>query len=332
MRYRQLGRSDLQVPVVSFGAWAIGGWMWGGTDDDAAVDAIRKAIDCGITCVDTAAMYGQGHSERVVGKAIAGRRDGVVVATKCGLRWNLEEGQFYFDSQDNEGNPIRVYRNLKADSIKYECEQSLKRLGVDTIDLYQCHWPESTTPLEETMGALLDLQKEGKIRAIGVSNFTPEMMTECLRHGLIASDQPPYSALNRGMEADVAPFCAENNVGILAYSPIAQGLLTGKVTADRVFKEGDHRAGKPWFQPKNLERLHRDLLDKVRPIADAHDATLGQVFIAWTVEQPGITTAIVGARNEQQAEENARAGDLELNQDELATIRSLVEALGEPEA
>jgi aryl-alcohol dehydrogenase-like predicted oxidoreductase len=206
----------------------------------------------------------------------------------------------------------------------------LKRLGVETIDLYQCHWPDSTTPIEESMEALLELQTEGKVRAIGVSNFSAEQMQECIQTGVIASDQPPYSALRRDIEADVLPFCVEHNIGVLAYSPIAQGLLTGKVTMDRKFPESDVRYGKPWFQSKNLKRIH-EMLDQVRPIADGHGATLGQVFIAWVVAQKGLTTALVGARNERQVEENAQAGDLRLTAEEVAVIRRLVEDLGEPE-
>ena len=331
MEYRQLGTSDLKLPVISFGAWAIGGWMWGGTDDEVAIRAIRKAIDLGITCIDTAAIYGFGHSEEVVGKAIAGRRDEVIVATKCGLRWEGEEadeGEFFFDST-KDGAAIEIRRNLKADSIKNEVEQSLRRLGIDVIDLYQCHWPDATTPLEETMETLLDLQQEGKIRAIGVSNFAPEIMTECLKHGQIASDQPKYNALEREIEADVLPFCIKHNIGVLAYSPIAQGLLTGKVTLDREFSEGDLRRDRPWFTRENRQRI-LDMLDQVRPIAEGHGATLAQVAANWVICQEGITSALVGARNEAQVEENAKAADFWLTDEELATIRNLVEALGGP--
>ena len=327
MQYRQLGRSDLNVPVVSFGAWAIGGWMWGGTDDDASVRAIQCGIDHGITCIDTAPAYGMGHSERVVGKAIAGRRDEVVVATKCGLRWDLDEGEHFFDSQDNEGVARKIYRNLKPDSIRWECEQSLKRLNIDVIDLLQCHWPDPTTPISDTMAALLELQEEGKIRAIGMSNFTVEMMQQCLANGGIDSDQPKYNALERDIENDVLPFCHENGIGVLAYSAIAQGLLTGKVAVDREFPEGDLRRNKPMFSLENREKV-LTMLEEVRPIAEGHNATLGQVFIAWLAAQPGMTTALVGARNEAQAKENARAGDIVLSEEEVAVIRQRVEALG----
>jgi aryl-alcohol dehydrogenase-like predicted oxidoreductase len=330
MQYRQLGNSDLKVPVVSFGAWVTGGWFWGGADDNDSIRAIQRAIDEGITCIDTAPAYGMGHSEEVVGKAIAGRRDEVVVATKCCLRWDSEDGEYFFDTSDEKGNTATVYRNLKPDSIKYECEQSLKRLGVDVIDLYQCHWPDPTTPIADTMGALVELQKAGKIRYYGVSNFTPEMMDECLKHGSIMSDQPPYSPLKRDIEADVMPYCVEKGLGMLVYSPIAQGLMTGKVTMDREFPESDVRSSHPWFQPRNRKRV-LDMLEQIKPIADGHGATLGQVTIAWVVAQNGITTALVGGRTEQQVVENAQAGDLKLSDEEVATIRGLVEGLGEPE-
>jgi methylglyoxal reductase len=326
MQYRQLGNSELEVPVIAFGAWAIGGWMWGGTDDEDAIRALHVAIDHGITAVDTAAIYGMGHSEQVVGKALSGRRDKVVLATKCGLRWNLEEGELAFESSDNEGNPVKIYKNLKPDSIQYECEESLKRLNTDYIDLYQCHWPDATTDLDDTMDALLKLKEAGKIRAIGVSNFSVDMMKKCMAKGELASDQPKYNALDRGIEEGVLPFCHENGIGVLAYSPIAQGLLTGKVTMDREFAEGDHRRNSPLFSRENRRKI-LDMLETVKPAADRHDATLAQLFLAWTVAQPGLTAALAGARNEKQAQENAAAGDITLTADECRFIREQVEAV-----
>jgi len=322
-----LGRGNLRVPVISFGAWAVGGWLWGGPDDEAAVRAMQRGIDLGVTCIDTAPVYGMGHSERVVGRAIAGRRDHVIVATKCGLRWDAEDGQHYFDTTDNEGNPRRIFRNLRPESICHECEQSLKRLGVETIDLYQCHWPDPTTPIDDTMEALLSLQHEGKIREIGVSNFTPDLMRQCMKKGRIASNQPKYNALERDIEKEVLPFCRVNDIGILAYSPLAQGLLTGKVGPDRVFPENDLRSNKAMFSPENRRRV-LDMLETARPVAEKYDATFGQLFLAWTVAQPGVTTALAGARNEAQVEENAHAGDIRLSEEDIAAIRRLVEGLG----
>jgi len=329
MELRQLGKSDLKVTPVVFGAWAIGGWFWGGTDDAEAVTAIRAAVDEGINTIDTAPMYGFGHSEEVVGKALKGIRDKVIVATKCGLRWNRTDGDFHFVAQDEQNRSHQIYKVLKPDSIIEECELSLKRLNVDVIDLYQCHWPDTTTPIADTMGALMKLKEQGKIRAIGVSNFTPAMMRECLNTAPLASDQPKYSLLAREIEADVLPFCRENNIGVIVYSPLAQGLLTGKVTMDRQFAPGDLRVNTPWFQPQNRQRV-LDALGRIRPIADAHRATLGQVAINWVINTPGVTSAIVGARNAAQVRENVHAAEFRLSEEEQSFIRSTFESLGKP--
>ncbi|MFP4192815.1 MAG: aldo/keto reductase [Candidatus Hydrogenedentota bacterium] len=330
METRQLGKSDLHLPVVTFGAWVTGGWQWGGSDDEQSIRAIQRGIDLGITAIDTAAIYGMGHSERVVAKAIAGRRDQVIVATKCGLRWDREEGEFAMDSYMPDGTPCNIYRNLRKDSIKYECEQSLKRLGIDTIDLYQCHWPDPTTPIEESMEALRDLQQEGKIRAIGVSNFEVEHLREAQKTVRLASNQPRYNYLERKIEQEVLPYCRENAIGILAYSPMLHGLLTGKVTMDRTFPESDFRSRASWFQPENRKKV-LDMLEKIRPIAEGHGATLSQLAINWVISQPGITTALVGARDEQQVEENAKAASFRLSAEEEKQIRGLAEGLGSPE-
>ncbi len=329
MELRQLGKSDLKVTPVVFGAWAIGGWFWGGTDDAEAVTAIRAAVDEGINTIDTAPMYGFGHSEEIVGKALKGIRDKVIVATKCGLRWNRTDGDFHFVAQDEQNRSHQIYKVLKPDSIIEECELSLKRLNVDVIDLYQCHWPDTTTPIADTMGALMKLKEQGKIRAIGVSNFTPAMMRECLNTAPLASDQPKYSLLAREIEADVLPFCRENNIGVIVHSPLAQGLLTGKVTMDRQFAPGDLRVNTPWFQPQNRQRV-LDALGRIRPIADAHRATLGQVAINWVINTPGVTSAIVGARNAAQVRENVHAAEFRLSEEEQSFIRSTFESLGKP--
>jgi methylglyoxal reductase len=326
LEYRELGKSGLRVPVVSFGGWAAGGWCWGGTDDANAIRAIQCGIDRGITCVDTAPMYGMGHGEEVVGKALAGRRDKVVLATKCGLRWDTEEGDLFFETRDLNGEVKTIHRHLGAAAIKWECEQSLLRLNVDVIDLYQCHFPVESTPIHESMGALLELRQEGKIRAFGVSNFQAGMLAECLKTADIVSLQPRYSALDRRVEEEVLPFCIEHNLGILAYSPIEQGLLSGKVTVDREFSETDDRRYSHLFSNENRQKI-LDMLERVRPIAEGHDATFAQLFVAWLVAQPGVTTAIVGARNEAQVVENARAGEIKLSDEEIAEIRAQVEAL-----
>lgn len=242
------------------------------------------------------------------------------------MRWDTEQGEFFFDTVDRNGESLKVYKNLRPESIRKECENSLRRLKVDVIDLYQCHWPDKTTPLDYTMDALLALQKEGKIRHIGVSNFTVEMMRTCLKKGKIESNQPKYNALEREIEAEILPFCRENNISVLAYSPIAQGLLTGKVTLDREFPYGDLRRDKTMFSPVNRRRV-LNMLERVKPIAEKYEITLGQLFIAWTVHQPGITTALVGARDELQIEENAKAGAVILDEKDIHAIRTALEEM-----
>lgn len=327
MRYHTLGQTGIQVPAVSFGAWAIGGWLWGGPDDDNAIKALHAALDAGITCIDTAPTYGMGHSETVVGRALKGKRDGVILATKCGMRWDRNEGHKQMDTAMNDGTPCTVYRNGRPDSIVEECEQSLKRLQTDMIDLYQVHWPDPTWPLDDTMDALLRLKDAGKVRAIGVSNFDTDMIALCQTRGPVDSVQPRYNALQREPEETLLPFCREHEVGVLAYSPIAQGLLTGKVSMDRTFPEGDIRNRNPLFKAGNRCKV-LEMLESVAPVALGHNLTLGQLFTAWLVHQPGVTTALVGARTPAQAEENAMAGAASLDADTLQFVRVQVEALG----
>jgi methylglyoxal reductase len=319
MRHRPLGQSGIEASVVGLGAWAIGGFNWGGTDEEAAIAAIRAAVDEGITLIDTAPVYGFGRSEEICGKAIEGRRDEVVLATKCGIVWHTQRGDHFFD-----GPPGPVYRYLGRDSIRYEIEQSLKRLRTDRIDLYQTHWQETTTRREETMEALLELKAEGKIRAIGVSNCDIMQIDEYRSAGPVDVDQERYSVLDRKLERNgQLAHCRENGIAVFAYSPLEQGLLTGKVSAEREFPEGDMRRGSGRFSVENRRRILA-LLEEVRPIADRHGLTCGQLTIAWTVAQPGLTHALVGARNPDQARENAGAGDAELTAEELALIEEAV--------
>jgi len=329
MQHRRLGTSDLELPVVTFGAWAIGGLFWGGSDDAQAVDAIRAAIDHGIDAIDTAPIYGCGHSETLVGRAVQGRRDRVKILTKLGLRWDKAEGEFHFRIKSPQGHEVVVYKNLTRDSILFECEQSLKRLQTDVIDLYQVHWPTRTAPPAEVMGTLQELQKQGKIRHIGVSNYNSDQLHEAMAAGPVVSNQIKYNLLEREIEADPLPYCRDHNIGVIAYSPMAMGLLTGKVTMDRTFPETDIRSWKPWFQPANRRRVLA-AIDAIHPIAADHNATPGQVAVAWVLAQPGITTALVGARNARQVAENARAAEITLSEEETARIREVFEALGGP--
>lgn len=329
MEHRRLGNSEIELPTVTFGAWAIGGLFWGGSDDDDAVRAIHAAIDHGVDAIDTAPIYGCGHSEAVVGRAIKGRTDGLKILTKCGLRWDATEGEHYFDITAPSGEQVTCYKNVKPDSIIHECEQSLKRLGVEVIDVYQVHWPSGSAPAEETMGALVKLKEQGKIRAIGVSNYSSEQLAEAAGHAPLASNQIKYNLLERAIESDALPYCREKNIGVIAYSPMTMGLLTGKVTPDREFADTDIRTRMPWFQPENRRRV-LEALERIRPIAEAHGATLAHLAVGWVLSQPGITTALVGARTAEQAAENARAAELKLSSDDVGTMRTIFEALGKP--
>ena len=327
MEYRKLGETDLQVSAITFGAWAAGGWMWGGNDDKQAIDAMRAAYDAGITSIDTAPIYGQGKSEELVGQAIKGiPRDKVQILTKFGMRWDLAKGTFGFKSKDNSGKDIDIYKYAGKESIIKECEDSLRLLGTDYIDLYQIHWPDETTPIAETMEALLRLQEQGKIRAAGVSNYNAAQMQEAERTIKLASNQVPFSMVNRKIEADVVPYCIENKKGILAYSPMERGLLTGKMKPGQQFGEGDHRAGLKFFKDENIKRTN-EFLSKIKPLADEKNATLGQLVIRWTIERPGITVALVGARNAEQATQNAKAIEVKLSADEIAFINGELEKL-----
>ncbi|MFC0182874.1 Predicted oxidoreductase [Pseudarcicella hirudinis] len=320
MEYRKLGTSDLEVSVITFGAWAAGGWMWGGTERSEAIEAIRVSYDYGVTSIDTAPIYGQGSSEEIVGEAIKGLpRDKVQILTKFGMRWDLVKGDFGFKSFDNSGKPIDIYKYAAKESIIRECEDSLKRLGTDYIDLYQIHWPDSTTPIEETMETVAQLIKEGKVRQAAVCNYSATQMKEAEKYISLASNQVPYSMVKRGIEKEVVPYCLENQKSILAYSPLERGLLTGKMLPGHSFQEGDHRASLPFFKDENLRRIN-DFLSKIKPLADEKNASLGQLVLRWTIEQPGITIALTGARNAAQAIQNAKASEVKLSKDEIALI------------
>ena len=326
MRYRDIGQSGIEASVVAFGAWAIGGWMWGGVDKAAAIRGVHAAIDAGMNFIDTAPVYGFGRSEEITGEAIRGKRDRVVLATKVGLVWHTDGGDHFFDSTDPvDGASYTVHRYLRPDSIRYEIERSLTRLKTDYIDLYQTHWQETTTPIDETMAELLKLKDEGKIRAIGVSNVTTEQLDRYRSVGPVDSDQEQYSMLTPKAEADLLPYCESNGLAFLAYSPLAQGLLTGKVGPEREFGEGDQRRGAEAFSVDNRRRVAQ-MLESYRAVADAHDCTFAQLAIAWTVHQPGCTHALVGARDETQVLENAVGGQIELIDEELAVIDAAIKA------
>jgi len=317
---REIGKSGVSASAIGLGTWAMGGWMWGGHDDVNSIKAIQASVDAGITLIDTAPAYGLGRAEELVGKAIEGRRDQVVIATKCGMVWDTDKGNYFVDEHDK-----KIHRYLGAESVRSELETSLKRLRTDYVDLYITHWQDPTTPISETMGALLDLKKEGKIRSIGISNVNADEMKQYLAAGQLDSIQECYNMLERQLEDELVPLCVENNVAILSYSSMALGLLSGKIGPDRVFEGDDLRRENPKFSVENRKRV-AEFMKVLQPIADAHNVQPGQIVIAWTIAQKGITFSLCGARNAQQAAENAKAGEIVLGADELAIIDKAISA------
>jgi aryl-alcohol dehydrogenase-like predicted oxidoreductase len=319
MLSRPLGSSGILASAVGLGSWAIGGWMWGGTDEAAAVDGIRASLDAGVTLIDTAPAYGMGRAEEIVGAALAGRRDEVTLVTKCGLVWHTDKGRHFFDQA---GKP--VHRYLGRESIRHEVEESLRRLRTDRIDLYITHWQDPTTPIEETLGALEELKREGKIRAIGASNLSQAELETYLAAGGLDAIQEQYSMLHRDIERGrILPLCRENGVSVLSYSSLALGLLSGKIGTDRAFTGDDLRKDDPRFSPANRQSVS-DFATAVRPVAAAHGATVAQIVVSWTLRQPGISFALCGARNAAQARENALAGRIRLADAELAQIDTAI--------
>lgn len=330
MKYRELGGSGIKASVVGFGAWAIGGWMWGGADERLAVKALHAALDAGINLIDTAPVYGFGQSEEIVGKAIRDRRSEVVLATKCGLIWHEKRGAFRFASDEShptEEGIRKIYHCLAPEVIRYEVEQSLQRLRTDYIDLYQTHWQDKTTPIEETMTTLLDLKREGKIRAIGCCNADCRQLDAYRAVGRLDSDQELYSMIDRKREGSNLAYAREHELALLAYSPLGQGLLSGAVGPERQFAEGDQRGLKPRFGVENRQRVER-LLACFKPVVDRHGISLTQLAIAWTVARPGCSHALVGARSPEQVRENVGGGSVKLSKDDLTLINKALAVHG----
>ncbi len=331
MERRRLGSSELEITPVVLGAWAIGGLMWGGSDERESLEAIRASLDAGVGAIDTAPAYGLGRSEELVGRALQGRREGVLLMTKCGLRWERDDGELRFELPRPEGGRARIYHNLAPDSLREECEASLRRLRTDVIDLYQIHWPDPRRPLEDAFEALVRLRDEGKVRALGVSNLSPPQLELARQAGALVCHQPPYNLIDRGIEADVLPWCREHRVGVVVYSPMARGLLCGRVGRDQTFAETDHRHRQKYFAAGYRGRV-LDALERVRPLAERHGATLGNLAVAWVLAQPGVSAALVGARNAAQARENARAAALALPDADLAELSAVFAPLAAPGA
>ena len=317
---REIGASGISASAIGLGTWAIGGWMWGGTDRAKSIDTIRASIDEGVTLIDTAPAYGQGLAEEIVGEAIEGRRDEVVLATKLGLVWHTQKGNHFFDYDGKPG-----HRYLGKDAVIYEVEESLRRLRTDHIDHYITHWQDPTTPIAETMEALERLKEQGKIRSIGASNVTVADVEAYLAAGQLDAVQQEYNMVSRSIEADLLPLCKERGVSVLSYSSLALGLLSGKIGPEREFTGDDQRRDNPRFSVKNRQKVAQ-LMDEVRPIASDHGASEAQIVIAWTLQQPGITFSLCGARTVEQARENAKAGRIRLKPDEIARIDAAAKA------
>ena len=316
MKTKRLGNTGMDITAVGFGSWAIGGgnWEfgWGPQDDGAAIAAIGRALELGMNWIDTAAVYGLGHSEELVGKALQLVHAKPYVFTKCSMVWDAER---------------QIHHTLRADSVRRECEASLRRLQVEAIDLYQIHWPNPETEIEEGWQAMARLKEEGKIRHLGGSNFNVEQMRRLQRIAPIESLQPPYSLLNRHIEPEILPFCQENRIGVIVYSPMASGLLSGAMTRERIanFPADDWRRNRPNFHEPLLTR-NLALAELLKQIGSRRGRSAGEVAIAWTLRQPAVTAAIVGGRSPEQVEGIIGAGEFRLSHDEVLEIEDFMAA------
>ena len=314
MQSQQLGESDLQFTVMGLGTWAIGGpdwqWGWGPQDDRDSIETIQRALDLGINWIDTAAVYGLGHSEEIVGRAVKARRDKVYIATKCAQRWKAK-GKIYF--------------SLEKTSIREECEASLKRLDIETIDLYQIHWPIDDNHLEEGWEEIARLIQEGKVRYAGVSNFSIEQIKRCQAIHPVVSLQPPYSMLQRDIEKELLPFCGANRIGVVPYGTMRNGLLCGNWSKERSesLPKNDWRKYAPDFKSPQLES-NLNKIDRLRPIAEAYGVSMAHLAIAWVMRRPEVTAPIIGARRPTQIEETIRAADLKLDEKDLQKIERIL--------
>ncbi len=311
MSLRKLGKSDLQVSPIGLGTWVTGGWMWGGSQENEAIQAIVCSVKNGINLIDTAPVYGFGKSETIVGKAIkqAKCRDQVLLATKGGLEWSRDQS--------------KIRRNSSRKRLIKEVDDSLKRLQTDVIDLYQIHWPDLTTPIKETMQTLNRILESGKIRAIGVSNYSIAQMNEARKYTLLASLQPPYNLYERGIEEKTLPWCVKKNVGTLTYGALCRGLLSGKFKESASFPDTDIRSADPKFKGAQL-KMYLNCVTRLETLAKAHDMSVGQLAILWTLNQPGVTSALVGARNATQAKQNAQTLKKRIYSETLKQIDQIV--------
>jgi len=307
---RKFGKTDMEITPIGFGSWAIGGNAWGPQDDEEAVGAIRRAVELGMNWIDTAAVYGLGHSEELVARALKDVSERPYVFTKCSLVWD-EEGE--------------VHNVLKKDSVKRECEQSLRRLQTDVIDLYQIHWPNPEEDIEEGWSALAELKEEGKVRHIGVSNFDVEQMERVQEIAPVETLQPPYNLIDRAVEEEILPYCGERDIGVIVYSPMKSGLLTGKMTPERVqnLPSDDWRRNAPEFNEPRLSR-NLKLVGLLEEIGAEHGCSPAEIAIAWTLRHPAVTAAIIGGRSPDQVDGIIGAAELRLSEDELDGIETFL--------
>ena len=322
MKYMKIGKSDIEVSKIALGTWAIGGGSWWGDNDDMeSIKTIHAALDLGINFVDTAPVYGMGHSEEVVGKAIADRRNKVILSTKCGLMFDRTEGSYYF-SRDGKD----VYKNLSKGAIIDSVEQSLRRLNTDYIDILYTHWQAVEpflVPVEETMEALMTLKKQGKIRAIGGSNMSSWHIEEYIKYGELDIIQEKYSLIDKRVEKEILPCSTQHGVAFQAYSPLEQGLLTGKIRKDFVPEQGSSREGKKWYRPENLPKIV-DGVDSWKNLCDKYNCTYGNLAIAWVAAQNPLVNVLCGARKVEQITENAKAGDIILTPEDVEQMRQSI--------
>jgi len=319
MKTKLLGKTDISITPIGFGSWAIGGanWShgWGPQDDRKAIEAIELAIELGINWIDTAAVYGLGHSEKLVSKALEGVTQKPYLFTKCSLVWDSNR---------------QITNSLKRDSIWRECEASLMRLKADTIDLYQIHWPSPEEDIEMGWRAMAELQEEGLVKHIGVSNFSVEQMQRAQAIAPVASLQPPYSMLRRGIEKEILPFCMEHDIGVIVYSPMLSGMLSGAMSLERALNlpKNDWRRNNKEFQEPRLQH-NLELVELLRTIGKKHDVSPGEVAVAWALRHPGVTAAIVGGRSAEQVKGTIGAAELSLTQDEADAIENFIAAMPE---
>jgi aryl-alcohol dehydrogenase-like predicted oxidoreductase len=307
----QFGGTGIEVSRVVLGTWVTGGWAWGGSDERDSIRAILRAFELGIDFVDTAPVYGFGKSEEIVGKALKewGNKGRVIVATKCGLEWNEKE---------------QIGRNSTPERIRYEIEQSLRRLGVDAIDLYQIHWPDTETPFEQSMEALMEAREAGKIRHIGLSNFSTPQVEACRKAGIVSSLQPPFNIFEREAERELLPYCKQNGMATLVYGGLCRGLLSGKFTGNETFPQGDIRRADPKFKPDRFKQYVK-AVEMLKRIAEKYNRTMAQFALRWALQQPGVTTVIAGARTAPQVEDNAGVSDWLISGDDLRRVDEILQ-------